>query len=114
MHSGLRGGCSRRAWGRLGPPARIIFAFALDGRTARERGQNALGRNGRQYFQNNYDWRVIERKYLDMLAQLQSNPARHTMDPLPGRAERRRDDLEAAQDVLDRLPGSSAQDRRRA
>jgi glycosyltransferase involved in cell wall biosynthesis len=74
----------------------------------------SLGRNGRQYFQNNYDWRVIERKYLDMLAQLQANPARHTMDPLPGRADRRRDDLAAAQDVLDRLPGSSAQDRRRA
>ena len=74
----------------------------------------SLGRNGRQYFQNNYDWRVIERKYLDMLAQLQANPARHTMDPLPGRAERRRDDLEAAQDVLDRLPGASSQDRRRA
>ena len=74
----------------------------------------SLGRNGRQYFQNNYDWRVIERKYLDMLAQLQANPARHTMDPLPGRAERRRDDLAAAQDVLDRLPGSSSQDRRRA
>jgi glycosyltransferase involved in cell wall biosynthesis len=74
----------------------------------------SLGRNGRQYFQNNYDWRVIERKYLDMLAQLQANPARHTMDPLPGRAERRRDDLEAAQDVLDRLPGASGQDRRRA
>ena len=33
----------------------------------------ALGRNGRQYFQNNYDWPVIERKYLDMLAQLQAN-----------------------------------------
>jgi glycosyltransferase involved in cell wall biosynthesis len=74
----------------------------------------SLGRNGRQYFQNNYDWRVIERKYLDMLAQLQSNPARHTMDPLPGRAERRRDDLAAAQDVLDGLPGASNQDRRRA
>ena len=74
----------------------------------------SLGRNGRQYFQNNYDWRVIERKYLDMLAQLQATPARHSMDPLPGRAERRRDDLEAADDVLDRLPRASDQDRRRA
>ncbi len=74
----------------------------------------SLGRNGRQYFQNNYDWRVIERKYLDMFAQLQANPARYVMDPLPGRAERRRDDLEAAQDVLGRLPGASDQDRRRA
>jgi glycosyltransferase involved in cell wall biosynthesis len=74
----------------------------------------SLGRNGRQYFQNNYDWRVIERKYLDMLAQLAATPARHRMEPLPGRSERRRDDLAPADDVLDRLPKASDQDRRRA
>ena len=74
----------------------------------------SLGRNGRQYFQNNYDWRVIERKYLDMLAQLTATPARHSMEPLPRRSERRRDDLAPAEDVLDRLPKASDQDRRRA
>jgi len=74
----------------------------------------SLGRNGRQYFQNNYDWRVIERKYLDMLAQLSATPARHTMEPLPGRSERRRDDLPPAEEVLDRLPRASDQDRKRA
>ena len=74
----------------------------------------SLGRNGRQYFQNNYDWRVIERKYLDMLAQLAATPARDSMEPLPGRSERRRDDLAPAEDVLARLPKASDQERKRA
>ena len=52
----------------------------------------SLGRNGRQYFQNNYDWRVIERKYLDMLAQLQARPcpAHHGSAAGPGRTAPRR------------------------
>jgi glycosyltransferase involved in cell wall biosynthesis len=73
----------------------------------------SLGRNGRQYFQSNYDWRVIERKYLDVLAQLQATPAGYRMDPLPGRAERRHEDLDPAEDVLARLPKALEQDRRR-
>jgi glycosyltransferase involved in cell wall biosynthesis len=74
----------------------------------------SLGRNGRQYFQNNYDWRVIERKYLDMLAQLSNTPAHHGMEPLPGKRERRLDNLAPAEDVLGRLPNASGQDRMRA
>jgi glycosyltransferase involved in cell wall biosynthesis len=74
----------------------------------------ALGRNGRQYFQSHYDWRVIERKYLDMLAQLQSTPARQVMEPLPDRAARRREALDAANDVLVRLPRAEDEGRRRA
>jgi glycosyltransferase involved in cell wall biosynthesis len=74
----------------------------------------SLGRNGRQYFQNNYDWRVIERKYLDMLAQLKNSAAGPAMEPLPGRSERRRVDLDPAEDVLDRLPSSADRERRRA
>jgi glycosyltransferase involved in cell wall biosynthesis len=74
----------------------------------------SLGRNGRQYFQHNYDWRVIERKYLDMLAQLAKTPARHGIEPLPGRSDRRRDDLAPAEDVLNQLPQASDEDRRRA
>jgi glycosyltransferase involved in cell wall biosynthesis len=81
----------------------------------------SLGRNGRQYFQNNYDWRVIERKYLDMLAQLaktktkpKPEPPAHTMEPLPSWSDRRRDDLPPAEEVLDGLPMASDQDRRRA
>ena len=30
-----------------------------------------LGRNGRDFFRRHYAWPVIERKYLDMFAQLQ-------------------------------------------
>ncbi len=74
----------------------------------------SLGRNGRQYFQNNYDWRVIERKYLDMLAQLTKTPARHAMEALPSRNDRRRDDLAPAEEVLAQLPDASDEDRRRA
>ena len=74
----------------------------------------SLGRNGRQYFQNNYDWRVIERKYQDMLSQLSATPARESMEPLPGRSDRRRVDLPPGEEVLDQLPKASDQDRKRA
>ncbi|MGC4085877.1 MAG: hypothetical protein QM736_28065 [Vicinamibacterales bacterium] len=30
-------------------------------------GDRQLGRNGRQFYHDNYDWPVIEHKYLDML-----------------------------------------------
>src|SRR4029450_5127023 len=30
----------------------------------------SLGKNGRQYYRDNYDWPVVERKYLDMLQRL--------------------------------------------
>ena len=35
----------------------------------------ALGRNGRQFFREHYDWPVIERKYLDMLKSLSQSAA---------------------------------------
>jgi glycosyltransferase involved in cell wall biosynthesis len=65
----------------------------------------ALGRNGRQYFRDNYDWPVIERKYLDMFARLRSEPTpERPAASLPGWFVRRRRDLPAAEDVLRRLP----------
>jgi glycosyltransferase involved in cell wall biosynthesis len=64
----------------------------------------SLGRNGRQYYREHYDWSVIERKYLDMLAALSHSPAGHAMEPLPDRAERRRRDLQPAEAVLAGLP----------
>lgn len=60
----------------------------------------SLGKNGRQYFRDQYDWRVIERKYRDLLVQLQKNPAQATMAPLPGWSERRKRDLPPAADVF--------------
>ena len=65
---------------------------------------SALGRNGRQFFQDNYDWRVIEGKYLDMFARLSKDPAPHVIDPLPGWLERRRQNLPAAEAVVEKLP----------
>ena len=84
----------------------------------------ALGRNGRQFFREHYDWPVIERKYLDMFERLKKESRTTTLDPLPGWFDRRRQDLPPAEDVLARLPkgaalgaasvGTSADARRRA
>jgi glycosyltransferase involved in cell wall biosynthesis len=70
--------------------------------------KTALGRNGRDYFRRHYAWPVIERKYLDILAQLQARdrdaPPRMSVDPLPGWLARRRKTLPPAEDVLARIP----------
>jgi glycosyltransferase involved in cell wall biosynthesis len=68
----------------------------------------SLGRNGRQFFRDNYDWPVIEGKYLDMFARLQKETAPPDAAPLPGWFERRRQDLPAAQDVLAKVPKGPA------
>ncbi len=67
-----------------------------------------LGRNGRQFFRDQYDWPVIERKYLDMFERLKKEPPVAASDPLPGWFDRRRQDLPAAQDVLAKLPRGPA------
>ena len=67
-----------------------------------------LGRNGRQFFREHYDWPVIERKYLDMFDRLSkeppskdsSNASPRVFEPLPGWLERRRQDLPPAEEVL--------------
>jgi glycosyltransferase involved in cell wall biosynthesis len=72
----------------------------------------ALGRNGRQFFREHYDWPVIERKYLDMFARLSQQPSGKPMNPLPGWLERRRQNLPAAEAVVAALPkGPSPGDR---
>jgi glycosyltransferase involved in cell wall biosynthesis len=70
-----------------------------------------LGRNGRQFFRDNYDWPVIERKYLEMFERLKKETPRATPDSLPGWSDRRRQDLPAAQDVLSGLPTGPAERR---
>jgi len=66
-----------------------------------------LGRSGRQFFRDHYDWPVIERKYLEMFERLKTGAAA-TVHPLPGWFERRRQDLPAAREVLTRLPKGPA------
>jgi glycosyltransferase involved in cell wall biosynthesis len=67
-----------------------------------------LGRNGRQFFREHYDWPVIERKYLDMFARLSKDPEPRVIDPLPGWMDRRRQNLPPAEAVVARLPRGSA------
>jgi glycosyltransferase involved in cell wall biosynthesis len=68
----------------------------------------SLGRNGRQFFRDNYDWPVIERKYLDMFERLTKDALVPTTDPLPGWFDRRRQNLPAAEEVLAKLPTGPA------
>jgi glycosyltransferase involved in cell wall biosynthesis len=80
----------------------------------------SLGRNGRQFFRDHYDWPVIERKYLDIFARLTKEAPRAASEPLPGWFDRRRQDLPPAEEVLAQLPtgpvvlSSESSDRRRA
>jgi len=76
-----------------------------------------LGRNGRAYFRRHYTWPVIERKYLEMFAELKRElPPRggsygkgessngHVMEPLPGWLTRRARNLPPGREVLERIP----------
>ncbi len=70
----------------------------------------SLGKNGRQYYRDHYDWPVIERKYLDMLDRLSKSKASYTLDPLPGRSERRKDSCAPGAAVVARLPAGPSLD----
>src|SRR5262245_7819606 len=79
----------------------------------------SLGRNGRSFFREHYDWSVIERKYLDMFERLKKETPRQAPDHLPGWFDRRRQDLPAAREILAKLPkgpalGTAPAERRRA
>jgi len=87
------------------------FAGVLDRIAADRSLAAALGRNGREYFERNYSWPIIERKYLDMFAQLASHPPTHRMERLPGWLSRRRRTLRPAAEVVDRLPSGPVMDR---
>jgi glycosyltransferase involved in cell wall biosynthesis len=63
-----------------------------------------LGKNGRQFFRENYDWKVIERKYLDMFANLTRTPAIRPMEPISGWLERRQRKCPPASEVVASLP----------
>ena len=63
-----------------------------------------LGEHGRSYFMRHYSWPVIERKYLDMLEELKTEPPVHQMEPMPGWLARHRADVPPAIDVVSALP----------
>ncbi len=62
-----------------------------------------LGRSGRRFFREHYDWSVIERKYLDMFERVRSAPA-GGVEPLPGWFERRKPTCRPSADVVAELP----------
>jgi len=64
----------------------------------------SLGRNGRAFFREHYDWSVIERKYLDMLTRLSKEAAVAQMDPVPGWFDRRKRDCAPGAQVVAALP----------
>ena len=75
----------------------------VEGLCALERNRwlaGSLGRNGRQFYKDNYDWPVIERKYLDMFSRLATDSKPRRIEPLPGWFDRRRPDALAAREVL--------------
>jgi glycosyltransferase involved in cell wall biosynthesis len=64
----------------------------------------ALGENGRAFYARHYSWPVIERKYLEMLERLTSEPPSHAMEPLPGWLARRARTVPPSAGVVRALP----------
>jgi hypothetical protein len=81
-----------------------------------------LGRNGREYFRQNYAWPVIERKYLEMFDRLKERPPENELPPeggshveaLPGWFARHKRNLRPSREVLARIPQGPALDTRRS
>jgi glycosyltransferase involved in cell wall biosynthesis len=85
------------------------FAEALHAIVSSGSLRHALGSNGRAYFDANYAWPVIERKYLDVLdglARLEVGAVRR-IEPLPGWLSRRGRTLPAAGAVLAQVPSGA-------
>lgn len=99
----LKGQCIRSNAG-LYYENRAEFVEALRALEFNKWIASGLGRNGRQYYRDNYEWPVIERKYLDMLRRLAAEPHTRTIEPLPGWMARRRQTCAASADVLASLP----------
>lgn len=105
----LKGQCIRSAAGlyyeRYEEFAETLFALESNGPL-----HTRLGQNGRAYFDRHYSWPVIERKYLDMFDRLKreasAGPVR-TLEPLPNWFARRRRDVPAAAEILDRIPSGA-------
>jgi glycosyltransferase involved in cell wall biosynthesis len=64
----------------------------------------SLGRNGRDFFREHYDWPVVIRKYLDIIEKLKKEPLSRALEPLPGWFARRSLMCPAASQVVKALP----------
>jgi hypothetical protein len=69
-----------------------------------------LGRNGRFFYRDHYDWPVVERKYLDMFNRLKQESPSRAADALPGWLARRRRTVPPAADVVAALPAGPVVD----
>jgi hypothetical protein len=65
---------------------------------------SSLGKNGRQYYRDNYDWPVIERKYLDMFQRLSGTTASSSFEALPGWMQRRKPTCPPAAQLVAAIP----------
>ena len=74
----------------------------------------ALGRQGREYFNQHYAWPIVERKYLDMFDRLKRENVTSAPEPLPGWFARRRQTLAPADEVVEQLPRGAVLDGERA
>jgi glycosyltransferase involved in cell wall biosynthesis len=64
----------------------------------------SLGKNGRQYYRDYYDWPVIERKYLDMIDRLSKSEPLRAIDASPGWFERQKVDCPAGAEIVAAIP----------
>jgi glycosyltransferase involved in cell wall biosynthesis len=71
-----------------------------------------LGRNGKDFFKRHYAWPVIEKKYLDMFAQLSRESAAsgfsRKVDAVAGFFARRKRVLPPAEEILQKIPRGAA------
>jgi hypothetical protein len=84
------------------------FLSALQTLERNRRLRARLGQNGERFFAEHYRWPVIERKYVEMLERLAREPHCSSMEPLPGWAARRRRQVPAGRETMDRLPRGPA------
>src|SRR5262249_12471854 len=103
----LKGQCIRSNAG-LFYESRDEFGEALHAIEQHRWLSSSLGRNGRQFFREHYDWPVLEEKYLDMFAGLSQEARGRVIEPLPGWFERRRVNCPPAEEVLAGLPKGPA------
>jgi hypothetical protein len=99
----LKGQCMRSNAG-LYYDDEAEFVGALRAIESQRWVSQSLGRSGRQFFRDHYDWPIIERKYLDMFQRLSGEVPTRAMEPLPGWLHRRRQNCPPANEVLASLP----------